>query len=121
MAMAVRSTARRRAPVAGFARGGIGEAHDREAGEAVGDVDLNGDAPLHGAAQRGRGDRGEHAGRTVATVAMFWCMRPRRSTGRTIGHIGAIKRPKGGAASWATVTERKKVEWVCHASHGFPT
>ena len=48
-------------PVAGLAHRGVGQADDGEAGQAVGDVDLDRDGAPDGAAQRGGGDRGEHA------------------------------------------------------------
>ena len=41
---------------------GVGQADDREAGQSVGDVDLDRHRAPDGAAQRGGGDRGEHSG-----------------------------------------------------------
>ena len=49
-------------PVARLVHGGVGQADHREARESAGDVDLDGDGTPDRAAQRGGGDRGEHAG-----------------------------------------------------------
>ena len=48
--------------VARLAHRGVGQADDGEAGQPVGDVDLDRDRAADGTAQRGGGDRGEHGG-----------------------------------------------------------
>ena len=53
-------------PVAGLAHGGVGQADDGEAGQPVGDVDLDRDGLTDGAVQGGRRDGGEHAGERSA-------------------------------------------------------
>ena len=49
-------------PIAGLAHGGVGQPDDREARQPIGDVDLDRNGAPDGAAQRGGGDRCEHAG-----------------------------------------------------------